>query len=51
VRATVYDYRFSDPAARRKTGAWWVRTRTGPYCPVLTLEDGKLTTAGYSNTP
>ena len=51
IRTTLYDYRFSDPATRRKTGAWWVRTRTVPYCPVLTLVDGKLTTVGYSNEP
>ena len=25
VRVIVYDYRFSDPATRRATGAWWVR--------------------------
>lgn len=41
LRATVYEYRFTDAAARRETGNWWTRTRTGPYCPVLTLRDGK----------
>jgi hypothetical protein len=29
VRASMYHYRFSTPAERRETGAWWVRTRTG----------------------
>ncbi len=28
VRASLYHYRFSSPAERRETGAWWVRTRT-----------------------
>jgi lipase maturation factor 1 len=25
VRVIVYDYRFSDAATRRATGAWWIR--------------------------
>ncbi len=37
VRATLYDYRFTDFAARRRTGAWWVREPIGPYGPVVTL--------------
>jgi hypothetical protein len=31
VRATLYRYRFSTPAERRETGAWWVRTRLREY--------------------
>ena len=46
LRATVYEYRFTDTAARRRTGDWWVRTETGPYCPVLALRDGQLAAAG-----
>jgi hypothetical protein len=42
LRATVYDYHFTDPATRRATGAWWRRAPLGLYCPVLTLVDGKL---------
>jgi lipase maturation factor 1 len=38
VRAVVYDYRFTDAAARRKTGAWWRRELRGLYCPVLSRE-------------
>src|SRR5262249_30207102 len=34
VRAVLYDYRFTTPAERRKTGAWWRRQRLGLYCPV-----------------
>jgi hypothetical protein len=29
VRAVLYDYRFSTPEERRRTGAWWVREREG----------------------
>jgi lipase maturation factor 1 len=35
VRATLYDYRFTDLATRRRTGAWWRREERGPYAPVL----------------
>ncbi len=42
VRALVYDYRFTDAATRRATGAWWRRELRGLYCPVLTLEAGQL---------
>jgi hypothetical protein len=36
IRATVYDYRFTDFPTRRRTGHWWRRTPIGPYCPVFT---------------
>jgi hypothetical protein len=32
LRAVLYDYRFTDGAARRRTGEWWARTETGLYC-------------------
>ncbi|OGW72114.1 MAG: hypothetical protein A2Y02_02840 [Omnitrophica bacterium GWA2_52_12] len=35
VRARVYDYRFTDPATKRATGAWWQRTWIGEYAPVM----------------
>ncbi|MFN8177932.1 MAG: lipase maturation factor family protein [bacterium] len=35
VRATLWEYRFADPATRRATGAWWTRTKVGDYGPVL----------------
>ena len=38
VRAILYRYRFSTPAERRATGAWWVRTRLREYVPPLTLD-------------
>ena len=31
VRAVLYDYRFSTPEERRRTGAWWVRERRGEF--------------------
>ncbi len=37
VRATLYDYHFTDLAEYRRTGAWWRREERGPYCPVLSL--------------
>lgn len=42
LRATMYEYHFTDAATRHATGAWWRRERLGLYCPVLTLEAGQL---------
>lgn len=42
LRAVVYEYRFTDAATRRATGAWWRRDLRGLYCPLLTLRDGRL---------
>ena len=49
LRALLYDYHFSDPATRRATGAWWTRTPTALYCPVLTLVEGRLAPAPEAN--
>jgi hypothetical protein len=38
LRALLYDYRFTDAATRRATGAWWQRTLIGDYSPVLWLK-------------
>ena len=35
VRARLYHYRFTTPAERRSTGAWWVRTPAGELRPPL----------------
>jgi hypothetical protein len=51
LRATLYDYRFSDADTRASTGDWWVRTRTRPYSPVFTLRDGDLAPAGSAAGP
>ncbi|MCY1021226.1 lipase maturation factor family protein [Pyxidicoccus sp. MSG2] len=45
VRTVVYDYRFTDLATWRSTGAWWTRRAVGPYCPPLTVESGQLQVA------
>ncbi len=39
IRAVVYDYRFTDLATRRRTGAWWRRQERGFYLPPLLLPD------------
>jgi hypothetical protein len=38
VRARLYRYRFTTPAERRRTGAWWERTLVSEYLPPLTIE-------------
>jgi hypothetical protein len=35
VRAVAYDYRFTDLATLRETGAWWRRRPLGVYCPAV----------------
>ena len=35
VRASLYRYRFTDPATRAATGRWWDREYLGPYWPDL----------------
>ncbi|NMO22817.1 lipase maturation factor family protein [Pyxidicoccus fallax] len=42
VRTRRFDYRFTDLATLRATGAWWTREERGAYCPPLTLENGQL---------
>lgn len=38
VRASLYDYRYSSPEDKEKTGAWWVRQPEEIYYPATTLE-------------
>jgi predicted DCC family thiol-disulfide oxidoreductase YuxK len=40
VRSTFYRYEFSDPGS----ADWWVRDVLGPFCPTVTLIDGRLQT-------
>lgn len=42
VRTRLFDYRFTDWGTWRATGDWWTREEVGPYCPPLTLENGRL---------
>lgn len=37
IRATIYEYHFSDAATRRKTGAIWTRRYVGIYFPAASL--------------
>lgn len=39
LRSTTYQFRFT-PLSER--GSYWTTTLEGPYCPTLTLQDGKL---------
>ncbi len=41
VRAVLYEYHFTDFAARRATGEWWRRERKGLYCPEISLRQNK----------
>ena len=38
IRAVLSDYRFTDAAERRATGAWWKAEAKGLYCPVLSRD-------------
>jgi predicted DCC family thiol-disulfide oxidoreductase YuxK len=38
VRASLYDYHFTDRETKRSTGAWWRREPLGLYCPVLSRD-------------
>lgn len=40
VRAVLYDYRFTDSATHRVTGAWWQRRAEGLYFPLVSLRGG-----------
>ncbi|MBI3875533.1 MAG: lipase maturation factor family protein [Verrucomicrobia bacterium] len=39
LRATLYDYRFTDFKTRRETGDWWQREKQYLYVPVLADDD------------
>jgi predicted DCC family thiol-disulfide oxidoreductase YuxK len=39
VRAELFDYSFTNFAARRATGNWWTREPHGLYFPQISLED------------
>jgi hypothetical protein len=39
LRAELYDYRFTDLAERRATGAWWKRELVGEYLPQISLQE------------
>ena len=37
IRATAYEYTFTDWETRRRTGAWWKREPRGLYLPAVGL--------------
>ena len=37
IRASLYHYRFTTPAERHATGAWWHREYLGEYLPAVSL--------------
>ena len=41
IRAMVYDYHFSSPEEKRKSGQWWTRSEARPYLPVLALAENE----------
>ena len=38
VRAELYQYHFTTPEERKRTGQWWTRQRAGRYFPPVSLE-------------
>ena len=42
LRARLDDYRFTTPAERAATGAWWVSTPAGVYVPPVRLYGDRL---------
>jgi hypothetical protein len=40
IRARLFEYRFTDPAERSRTGAWWRREEKGVYFPAASLSGG-----------
>ncbi len=38
IRASLYDYRFTNLDTLKSEGAWWKRSYEGPYSPALSLD-------------
>jgi predicted DCC family thiol-disulfide oxidoreductase YuxK len=47
VRATVHEYRFTDFAERKQTGAWWKRKPTGEYLPPISLRTSEESSGNW----
>ena len=41
IRARYFEYHFTTPDERRRTGAWWTRRELGDYMPPVTLRRAK----------
>jgi hypothetical protein len=42
VRAQLYDYHFTSPGERARTGQWWRRELVRPYFPAVSLKDERF---------
>jgi hypothetical protein len=42
VRAQLYEYKFTSPEVKRKTGRWWTREPMGTYFPTVSLKSPAL---------
>jgi hypothetical protein len=42
VRAELYEYKFTTPEDRKRTGKWWTREYAGLYFPKVSLETAGL---------
>jgi hypothetical protein len=42
VRALLYEYHFTTPDERKRTGAWWKRQLTGSYFPTVSLDNASF---------
>jgi len=42
LKIVRWQYWFTSPADKRKTGAWWIRELRGNYAPELELRDGHI---------
>ncbi len=42
IRAVLYQYRFTTPEEKKRTGDWWVREKTGDYLPVMSLDNAQF---------
>jgi hypothetical protein len=42
LRATVYDYHFTDAVTQRQSGEWWRREEKGLYCPIFKREGEQI---------
>jgi hypothetical protein len=40
IRALLYDYHYTTPEEKSKTGVWWRRDLIGLYLPPVSLDDG-----------
>ncbi|MFB6294860.1 MAG: lipase maturation factor family protein, partial [Candidatus Nanohaloarchaea archaeon] len=45
IRILRYEYEFTSPREKRRTGDWWRASDRKVYLPPLTIEDGRLVRA------